>query len=135
MSRLPGYFSMMLVLLLAACWGPQMTAQTVVDKFSAAGLAIGRVAAIAPQPGDGLPAAYREQVQFEIPEITPRGGKIFVCERKPDCDAISQVVQERASATWPYRYQSPDGTVVVLLPKNLSAATAEKFAAVVTTLP
>ncbi len=132
MYRVLCYFS--LVLMLAACGAPDITAQAVVDQFSAADLEVGRTALISPQPGEEMASLYREHMQFEVAEVSPRGGKVFVCDRPADCNEIVQTIAEQAGDRWPYRYQSSAGTVVVLLPANLSAETADSFAAVVNNL-
>jgi len=132
MYRILCYLS--LVLILAACSAPQTTAQSVVDQFSAAGLDIGRTGLIPGEAGDASALPYREHMQFEITEVAPGGGKIFVCDRPANCDEIVQTIAEEAGSQWPYRYQNPEGTVVVLLPARLSAETADQFAEVVDNL-
>lgn len=126
-------------LCLAACVAPAqpapLAAQDVVDKFVAARLEVSDV-----KPGDipdsaPLPRSYREHVEFVIAEVAPRGGQLFICDTKKNCDAIYAYFDALKGLAGPYTYQSPNGLVVAQLNSGLTPETAAKFEEVIKSLP
>jgi len=114
---------------------PPLTGQAVIDKFNAAGLGVTDVRPEKREPDSPLPNSFQEYLGFAIPEVAPKGGQVFVCDTKRNCDAIYAYFDALKSMAGPYLYQSPGGTVVVQLNSGLNPETGAKFEAVVRSLP
>jgi hypothetical protein len=125
------------VSILTACGSSPtlVTAESVIDKFKNAGLEVNNVQPGVRQPDTPLPNSYKEHLTFSLPEVDPRGGQIFVCDTKQNCDAIFAYFEALQALAGPYRYQSPNGTVVVQLNDGVKPETGAKFEAVVKSLP
>jgi hypothetical protein len=119
------------ILLLVACGGPGAvppTAQGVVDRIAAAGIAVEQVKPGIRPADSPLPNSYSDWLEFTITDIAPSGGQVFVCRTKPNCDALYAHFDMFRGLVGPYLYQSPNGLVVAQLNSGLpadSAATAE----------
>jgi hypothetical protein len=121
---------LLLLLGLVACGGAPATALTaadVVSAFTAAGVPVENV-----QPGvrpadSPLPNSFKEYVTFTIPSLGDKGGQVFVCETKQNCDALYAYFDALKGIGGPYYYQSPSGTVVAQLNSGLAADEAAKF--------
>jgi len=133
-------FPLLFALLLIGCVAIRpatvapVTAQEVADQFDALGL----VSDIRPgerREGSPLPNSYSEHIQFTIAEVAPRGGQIFVCDTKRNCDAMYAYFDALVALAGPYLYQSPSGLVVVQLNSGLTPDHAAKFEAIVQGLP
>lgn len=126
-----------LMWLLTACGGvPQVvTAQSVIDQWNAAGLGLSNVQASERDPDSPLPNSYSERLEFEIAEVAPSGGQVFVCDTKQNCDAIYAYFDALKALAGPYLYQSPNGRVVAQLNSGLTPETAAKFKQVIDSLP
>lgn len=133
-----------LILLLTACTAPAATpapeptatptvvsAQSVVDKLLAAGLEISGVNPGERQEGSPLPNSYDEHIEFVVAEVAPKGGQIFVCRSKTNCDALYEYFVMLKGLAGPYTYQSAGGTVVAQLNSGLTPDTAAKFQEIV----
>ena len=129
-----------LVSLLVACGSKgsnsePLTAQAVIDKFNEVGLDVKDVQAGERDPDSPLPNSYQENLVFSIPEVAPKGGQIFVCDTKKNCDALYAYFDALKALAGPYLYQSPRGTVVAQLNSGLTPDTAAKFEQVISSLP
>jgi hypothetical protein len=118
-----------------ACSSKVLTAQGVIDKFITAGLNVGDVHVEERVPESPLPNSYTERLAFSIPEVAPKGGQVFTCETKKNCDALYAYFDILKGLAGPYLYQSLNGKVVVQLNSGLSPETASKFEDVVNSLP
>jgi hypothetical protein len=112
-----------------------LTAQVVIDKFNEAGLDVQDIQAGERDPDSPLPNSYQENLVFSIPEVAPKGGQIFVCDTKKNCDALYAYFDALKALAGPYLYQSPSGTVVAQLNSGLTPDTAAKFEKVINSLP
>jgi hypothetical protein len=124
----------LLVLFVAACGAAPaapVTARTVADAFSAANLGISAIQDVPNDPAGAVPNSYTSRVEFTIAEVAPRGGQVFVCDTKRNCDAIYAYYEALAGLAGPYLYQSPSGLVVAQLNSGLSPATGAAFQDVV----
>lgn len=120
--------------LITACGAapaPGLSAQAVVDAANAAGLGLTNVQANQLAEGAPVPRSFQEHLAFTIPEVTPDGGQVFVCDTKQNCDPIYAYYKELELLAGPYLYQSPNGRVVVQLNSQLTPETAAKFEQVV----
>lgn len=126
-----------LVALLAGCGAsaPPLTAQQVIDKFKAAGLTADNPKHDPHTPGSPVPQSFTEQMSFTIPEVDPRGGQLFICDTKKNCDALYAYFDAMKAFAGPYLYQSPSGLVVAQLNDGLKPDTAAKYEAVIKALP
>ncbi len=124
-----------IALLLTACGSQRNNAQEVVERFAAAGLAIGDMRPVEHVMDPNLPAVYREYIRFQIKTNPPGGGSVFVCGNQEDCALIYQYFADNADRAGPYLYRNSDGTVVVHLYRELEPEVAQQFAAVINTLP
>jgi len=129
-----------LVSLLVACGSAgggsePLTGQDVIDKFNEADLDVKDVQVGERDPDSPLPNSYQENLEFSIPEVAPKGGQIFVCDTKKNCDALYAYFDALKALAGPYLYQSPSGTVVAQLNRGLTPDTAAKFETVINTLP
>jgi hypothetical protein len=125
----------LLATIITACSSTPITAQDVVDKFNAAGLNVGDVHQEERDPESPLPNSYTERLSFSIPEVAPKGGQVFVCDTKKNCDALYAYFDALKALAGPYLYQSPNGKVVVQLNSGLLPETGAKFEEVVKSLP
>lgn len=125
------------MLVLPACGSKKadLTAQEVIDKFNEASLDVQDVKAGERSADSLLPNSYKEQLEFSIPEVAPKGGQVFTCDTKKNCDALYEYFDALKGIGGPYYYQSPNGKVVAQLNSGLSAETAAKFEVVVNALP
>ncbi len=105
------------VLVLSACAATTSapTPQTVVQALTAAGLTIdnvqeGRTSGAAPQ-------SYTAHADFTV---NGKGGQLFICDTKKNCDAIYAYYDALKALAGPYTYQSDGGTGVVQLNSQLS---------------
>jgi hypothetical protein len=118
---------------LVGCGGgsSSVTAQQVLDQFTAAGLSVDSVEMNDVPSESPVPKSFKEQASFAISEVTPSGGQIFVCDTKKNCDAIYAYYDALKGLAGPYLYQSPSGTVVAQLNSGLTPDTAAKYETVI----
>ncbi len=112
-----------------------LTAHAVIRQFTDAGLEINDVQPRERDPDSPLPNSYEKCLTFSTPEVAPKGGQVFTCATKKNCDALYVYFDALKSLAGPYLYQSPNGLVVVQLNKGLSPKTAAQFEDVVKKLP
>jgi hypothetical protein len=106
-----------------------VTAQQVIDAFNAQGL---NVTDVRPSAANtNVPNSFQENVEFAIEEVAPKGGQLFICDTKQNCDAIFAYYDALKGLAGPYLYQSPNGQVVAQLNSGLTPETAAKFQSVV----
>lgn len=124
-----------LVLTLAACGGAPtgVTAQQITDALTAAGATNVRAEALAAEVP--VPKSYTAHYVFEAPSVAPKGGQVFVCDTKQNCDAIYAYYDALKMLAGPYLYQSPSGTVVAQLNNGLTPDEAAKFEQAIKSLP
>ena len=137
-------FNLLLVcsMLLAACGAPSVpTAQSIVDRFIAAGLEAANPHR-PPFADQGLfPRTFSDGLTFELPSLgknvvdQARNGSVLVCATKENCDTIYDYLNTYSGLIGPYYYQSHLGTVVVFLDNKLPKATAARYEQVVQALP
>lgn len=126
----------LVIFLLVACSASApVSAQTVVDKFIAAGLGVSDVEPDERVEGTPLPNSYSDWLTFTIAEVAPKGGQVFVCDTKKNCDALYAYFDMLKGLSGPYLYQSPSGLVVAQLNSGLTPETAAKFEKVIRGLP
>jgi len=136
MKKASGLLLPLLLYLLAACAPPPpLTAQSVLGKFNVEGLKIAYIHSEERDPASPLPNSFSERLAFSIPEIAPKGGQVFICDTKKNCDALYAYFDLLKGLAGPYLYQSPNGKVVVQLNSGLSPQTAARFEDVVKSLP
>lgn len=108
--------------------------QRTLALFNAAGLEISGARKTEADPNDPLPDTYVERWEFVIAEVAPKGGQIFVCETKADCDVLFDYYSALSALAGPNLFQSPNGRVVAQLNSGLSLETAAKFEAIINSL-
>lgn len=129
---------LLLIILLTACGGAPagaVTAQGVLDQFKAAGLSVENVKTGERADGSPLPNSYKENLTFTTASLGDKGGQVFVCDTRQNCDAIFAYFDGLKALAGPYLYQSPGGTVVAQLNSGLQPDEAAKFEQVVKGLP
>ena len=82
-----------------------------------------------------MPNSASAHYVFEVPSVAPKGGQVFVCSTKQNCDAIYAYFDALKALAGPYLYRSPSGAVVAQLNSGLDAATADTFKAAIEKLP
>lgn len=122
-----------LCLSLAACGAPAapLTASSVVEAFKGAGLDVSNVQPGVREADSPVPNSFREFNTFTIASVAPRGGQVFVCDTKQNCDAIYAYFDALKALAGPYLYQSPNGLVVAQLNSGLTPDEARKFETVI----
>lgn len=70
---------------------------------------------------------FKQRFEFSIPEVAPKGGQMFVCNEKKDCDPIFAYYDSLKGLAGPFLYQSPKGVVVLQLNSGLKEETAKKL--------
>lgn len=131
-------------LFLAACSAPAPTstpeptatpasiaAQALIDMFVDAGLEISDVRVEEWVEGSPMPNSYEERLSFTLPDVAPKGGQVFTCRNKQNCDALYAYFDALKGIGGPYYYQSAGGTVVAQLNSGLTPDTAAKFQEIV----
>lgn len=118
---------------LAACGAPAapLTASGVVEAFTAAGIEVSNVQPGVREADSPVPNSFREFSTFTIASVAPSGGQVFVCDTKPNCDAIYAYFDALKALAGPYLYQSPNGLVVAQLNSGLTPDEAKKFETVI----
>lgn len=118
------------------------------ELIGVAGNTIWRIEAGKQEPGGGQLAALlttlhgrvedfqaliidQKATAFEVPSVAPKGGQVFVCSTKQNCDAIYAYFDALKALAGPYLYRSPSGAVVAQLNSGLDAATADTFKAAI----
>lgn len=121
-------FLLSLGLFLVGCKDEPPTASKIIEQFKSLGVNIQNVRE---EPRDSkalLPNSYSERLVFEIPDVAPNGGQIFVCKKKDYCDAILHYYEALGVvAVGPYLLQSSNGLVVGQFNKGLAPEVAEKM--------
>ena len=108
-----------------------VSAQGVIDMFVAAGLDISGIHVPEIAEGSVLPNVFDERLGFAVGEVSPKGGQIFVCRSRQNCDALYAYFDALKALAGPYTYQSAGGTVVAQLNSGLTPDTAAKFQEIV----
>lgn len=133
--RLRSLASMLgLAVILSACGGVTAappTAQGVINQFKAAGIDVGNVTTPEAIPNSPLPQSFKEHLVFTVPRLGDKGGQVFVCDTKQNCDGIFAYFDTLKGLAGPYLYQSAGGTVVAQLNSGLTPDEAAKFEQVV----
>ena len=111
--------------------GQMSYGQQVLDLFTQAGLEISSATKAEVNPKDPLPDTYVERWEFVVAEVAPKGGQIFICEQKTDCDVLINYFTMLRFLAGPNLFQSPSGLVIAQLNSGLSPETAAKFKAVI----
>lgn len=122
------------VVLLAACGAAPsepVTARAVAEAFSVADLGVSNIQDGQNRPESTVPNSYTSHVEFTVAEVDPRGGQVFVCATKQNCDAIFAYYEAFAGLAGPYLYQSPNGLIVTQLNSGLSPETGAAFQEIV----
>ncbi len=127
--------TILLAIALSSCSSEPLNAQAVIDEFNAAGLDVRDVKIEERDSESPLPNSFQERWSFSVPEVAPRGGQIFVCDTKENCDALYLYFDMLKAIGGPYYYQSPSGLVVAQMNSGLTPDTASKFAEVISSLP
>jgi hypothetical protein len=126
-----------LLLTATACGGSAgpPTAQSVLDAFTKAGLAVNNPKPGTRAPNTPLPNSYKENMVFEVPGAEPgSGGQIFTCDTKQNCDAIYAYFDALKALAGPYLYRNPDGRVIAQMNSALPADVAAKYQAALQTV-
>ncbi len=140
MKRIFGF--LIVVLLLSACGGDAaLTATDVTNRFKDAGLDATNVRD-EPLPDTApIPRSFTSHANFTIPSAglgsdgKTRGGQVFVCDTKKNCDAVYAAFDALKALAGPYLYQSPSGAVVVQMNSKITPDIAAKYEAAVKALP
>lgn len=142
MQRL--FCSLVITVVLAACGSAPssaVTAQSVIDRFKEFDPTITNIEPRDRETDSPLPNSWKEDLLFDVPALGQdaqgegKGGQVFVCDTKKNCDAIFAYFDALKALAGPYLYQSPNGTVVVQLNSGLAPEEAAKYEAVVKALP
>lgn len=124
------FMATVLVALLAACGGAPaatVSGQSVIDALKAAGIQVENVKPGVLPADTPVPRSFKENITFTIPRLGDKGGQIFVCDTKQNCDAIFKYYDALKALAGPYLYQSPSGTVVAQLNSGLTPDEAKQF--------
>lgn len=127
-----------LLVTLVGCGGApaaQVTGTSVADAIKAAGVDISEVTEPARDANSPVPNSYASHAEFVIAEVAPKGGQVFVCDTKKNCDAIFAYYDALKALAGPYTYQSDGGRVVAQLNSGLTPETAAKIEAAIKALP
>lgn len=113
---------------LVGCSDQPPLAEDVVATMKQEGIDIRNVKIVPKDTSSLIPNSFRERVSFEIPEVSPKGGQVFVCDKKEYCDSIYNYYKAVGTVlVGPYLIQSKSGVVVGQFNKGLSPDTAEKM--------
>lgn len=131
------------LLLLVSCGIPTIppSAAEVVKRFQHSGLDATNVRDEPLPDSAPIPRTYTSHANFTVPSAgtssdgSTRGGQVFACETKRDCDAVYAAFDALRPLAGPYLYRSPSGTVVVQMSQAIPAAVAERYEAAVQRLP
>lgn len=113
----------------------EATGASVLKAFQDAGLTAIDVKPGERAPDTPLPNSYTEYLTFVIPSLGDKGGQIFTCDTKQNCDALFSYFRAFQALAGPYVYQSAGGRVVIQLNSGLTAPEASKFAAAIKPFP
>ncbi|KFX07767.1 hypothetical protein KP22_06665 [Pectobacterium betavasculorum] len=119
------------VFLLAGCGDKAITTQSIMEQFQQTGVTVTDIQTPDRSVKTPVPNSYKEHVTFVLSEVSPKGGQVFICEKKEYCDAIYAYFDALKAFAGPYLYQSKNGLIVAQLNSGLTPQTAEKLAAVV----
>lgn len=133
--RLGWAFLLCVVLALAACGGAPAGASGDQVKTAITGLGATDWKADPIETSAPVPHSFKEHYAFSIPSVAPKGGQVFLCDTKKNCDAIYAYFDALKALAGPYLYQSPSGTVVAQLNSGLTPDEAAKYEAAIKALP
>lgn len=112
----------------------ELSKETLINSFRQAGVEIQNITTPERDTKGPLPNSYKEHISFTIPEIAPKGGQAFICEKKTYCDPLYEYFDAFKGLAGPYYFRSKNGLVVIQLNKGLSVQTAEKMEAAIQNL-
>jgi hypothetical protein len=113
----------------------EATGASVLKAFQDAGLTAIDVKPGVRAPDTPLPNSYTEYLVFVIPALGDKGGQIFTCDTKQNCDALSAYFRAFQALAGPYVHQSSGGRVVIQLNSGLEPAEAARFAGAIKPFP
>lgn len=114
------------VALLAGCSSSEpMTGDKVIAALKSANVPVGDVQKPARDPSSPIPNSFSERVTFALPSVAPKGGQVFICEKKEYCDALYTYFDALKGLAGPYLFRSKDGLVVAQLNSGLQPSDAE----------
>ena len=73
-------------LLLAACGDKAITSEDLVSTMKASGVEINDVKDL--KNDKFMVQGFKERFAFSIPEVAPKGGQAFICEKKEQCTPV-----------------------------------------------
>ena len=122
----------LIVTALAGCSSSEpMTGDKVIAALKAANISVSDVQKPARDPSSPMPNSYSDRVSFALPSVAPKGGQVFVCDKKEYCDALFTYFDALKAMAGPYLFRSKDGLVVAQLNSGLAPQDAEPVRAVI----
>lgn len=121
-----------IILGLVGCNDEAPSIKTITEQLKNTGVDIRNIQEPTRNPKALLPNSYKEHLTFEVPDVAPNGGQIFVCDKKEYCDAIMSYFKGISVVlVGPYLIQSPNGLVVGQFNSGLTPQVADKLVAVI----
>ncbi|WP_304351072.1 hypothetical protein [Comamonas testosteroni] len=111
-----------------------MTGDKVIAALKAANISVSNVQKPARDPSSPMPNSYSDRVSFALPSVAPKGGQVFVCDKKEYCDAIFTYFDALKALAGPYLFRSKDGLVVAQLNSGLQPTDVEPVRKVIESL-
>lgn len=116
----------LIVVALTGCSNSEpMTGDKVVASLKAANISVSDVHKPVRDPSSPMPNSYSDRVSFALPSVAPKGGQVFVCDKKEYCDAIFTYFDALKAMAGPYLLRSKDGLVVAQLNSGLQPSDVE----------
>ncbi|BFU65364.1 hypothetical protein [Rodentibacter abscessus] len=112
-------------LFLTACGDKPITTEDLVSTMKASGVEINDVKDL--KNDSFMMQGFKERFSFSIPEVAPKGGQAFICEKKDECTPVFAYFYALRNLAGPHLYQSPNGKVVLQLNIDLTEETAKKL--------
>ncbi len=111
---------------LAGCTSSEpITGDKVIAALKAANVSVGDVQKPPRDTTSPMPNSFSERVTFSLPSVAPKGGQIFICDKKEYCDALFTYFDALKALAGPYLFRSKDGLVVAQLNSGLQPSDAE----------
>ena len=111
--------------LLVACGDKAITKDDLISTMKASGVEINDVKDL--KNDKFMVQGFNDRFSFSIPEVAPKGGQAFICEKKDQCTPVFAYFDALKDLAGPYLYQSPNGNVVLQLNAKLKEETAKKL--------
>jgi hypothetical protein len=114
---------------------PRLSVKKILQQFVKNGVPIIQAKRVKKNPKELLPTTFDQHYRFIDKTLkNNKGGQIFVCLSKTDCNPVYDYFKNIGAFAGPYLYRSQGGRIVLLLDSQNPKAHAQKYAKILASL-